>query len=148
MEFKVISSDFHLLKSLYKEILKCFPKDSLQSLEKLQDALSDTQICAILNHSDSHTANKMILDCLINKMKFREDMFDLCDQLDKLTDITPDLKCLTDELRKGYIKLCIIMCTFIPVCSYRCKYSFKETSSQKEIAVICNYVYHTPACIN
>ena len=103
MEFKVISSDFHLLKSLYKEILKCFPKDSLQSLEKLQDTLSDTQICAVLNHSDSHTANKMILDCLIDKIKFREDIFDLCDQLDKLTDLTPDLKYLTDELRKGYI---------------------------------------------
>ena len=103
VEFEVISSDFHLLKSLYNKILKCFPKDSLQSLEKLQDALSDNQICAILNHLDSHTANKMILDCLIDKMKFREDIFDLCDQLDRLTDITPDLKCLTDELRKGYI---------------------------------------------
>ena len=44
----------------------------------------------------------MILDCLIDKMKFREDVFDLCDQLDKLTDITPDLKRLTNELRKGY----------------------------------------------
>ena len=103
VEFKIISSDFHSLKSLYKEILKCFPKDSLQSLEKLQDTLSDTQICAILNHSDSHAINKMILDCLIDKMKFREDIFDLCDQLDKLTDLTPDLKYLTDELRKGYI---------------------------------------------
>ena len=45
----------------------------------------------------------MILDCLINKIKFREDMFDLRDQLDKLSDLTPDLKYLTDELRKGYI---------------------------------------------
>ena len=103
MEFKVISSDFHLLKSLYKEILKCFPKDSLQSLEKLQDTLSDVQICAVLNCANSHSANKMILDCLIDKMKFTEDIFDLCDQLDKLTVLTPDLKRLTDELRKGYI---------------------------------------------
>ena len=102
VEFNVISLDFHLLETLYKEILKCFPKESLQSLEKLQDALSNDQICAVLNCSNSHSANKMILDCLIDKMKFREDVFDLCDQLDKLTDVTPDLKYLTDELRKGY----------------------------------------------
>ena len=30
-------------------------------------------------------------------------MFDLCDQLDRLTDILPDLKHLINELRKGYI---------------------------------------------
>ena len=102
MEFNVISLDFCLLKSLYREILKCFPKQSLQSLEKLQDTLSDDQICAILNCSNSQSANKMILDCLIDKMKFREDIFDLCDQLDKLNDVTPDLKCLTNKLRKGY----------------------------------------------
>ena len=103
MEFNVISLDFCLLKTLYKEIFNCFPKDSLLSLEKLQDALSDVQICAILNCSNSQNANKMILDCLIDKMKFREDIFDLCNQLDKLTDITPDLKCLTNELRKGCV---------------------------------------------
>ena len=102
-EFNVISLDFCLLKTLYKEILECFPKDSLRSLEKLQDTLSDVQICAVLNCANSHRANKMILDFLIDKMKYREDIFDLCDQLDKLTDLTPDLKCLTDELRKGYI---------------------------------------------
>ena len=102
MELNVIYLDFSVLKSHYKEILKCFPKDSLQSLNKLQDVLSDDQICAILNCSTSHTANKMILDCLIDKLKFKEDMFLLCNQLDGLTDISSDLKHLINELRKGY----------------------------------------------
>ena len=113
MEFNVISLDFCLLKILYKEILNFFPKESLWSLEKLQDKLSDDQICAVLNCANSHSANKMILDCLIDKVKFREDIFDLCDQLDKLTDITPDLKCLTNKLRKGYFNY---VYTFIPAC--------------------------------
>ena len=99
MKLNVIYLDF---KSCYKEILKCFPKDSLQSLAKLQDKLSDDQIRAILNCSNSHTANKMILDCLIAKVKFRDDIFNLCDQLDRLLNISPDLKNLINKLRKDY----------------------------------------------
>ena len=95
-------TEFILLKSHYKEILKCFPKDSLQSLAKLQDKLSDDHICAILNCSDSYTTNKMILDCLIDKMKCKEDMFNLCDQQSRLTDISPNLTNLISKLRKGY----------------------------------------------
>ena len=44
----------------------------------------------------------MILDCLIDKMKSKEDMFDLCDQLSRLTDISPNLANLINELRKGH----------------------------------------------
>ena len=102
------------------EILKCFPKDSLQSLAKLQDVLSDDQICAILNCSDSHTANKMILDCLINKMNCKEDVFNLCDQLNRLTDISPNLTNLISKLRKGYWLIYVrnIICEFISTFVY------------------------------
>ena len=34
---------------------------------------------------------------------------------------------------------------FIPVCIYKCKYSVKETSSQKKVAVITTYIMHQPA---
>ena len=100
--------DFDLVRLKYKEILECFPKDFYQTLQTLQDKLSDDQICTILNCSDSHTANKMILDCLIGSMKCREDLLDLCDQLNRLTDISPSLKNLINEIRKGSCNfLCI-----------------------------------------
>ena len=85
----------------YEEILKCFPEDFLQSLQKLQDKLSDDQICNILDCSSSHTANKMILDDLIDHIKCKEDLLDLCDQLDRLTDISPGLHHHIDEIRQG-----------------------------------------------
>ena len=93
--------DFDLLKLKYKEILECFPKEFHQSLQKLQDKLSDDQMCSILNCSSYHTANIMILDCLINNMKCREDLLDLCDQLDRLTDTSPGLQHLINQIRGG-----------------------------------------------
>ena len=58
-------------------------------------------MCHVLNCSSCHTANKMILDCLLDSMKCKEDLLDLCDQLDRLTDISPGLKHLINELRQG-----------------------------------------------
>ena len=43
----------------------------------------------------------MILDCLIDRMKCKEDLLDLCDQLDRLTSTSPELMHLINELRKG-----------------------------------------------
>ena len=97
--------DFDLLKLKYKEILECFPKDFYQTLQKLQDKLSDDQICTILNCSSSHIANKMILDCLIDSMKCRKDLLDLCGQLNRLADISPSLQNLINEIRQGSCNL-------------------------------------------
>ena len=85
----------------YKEMLECFPKDFHQSLQKLEDKLSDDQMCTILNCSTPHIANKMILDYLLDSMKCREDLLDLCDQLDRLTDNSPSLQHLINEIRQG-----------------------------------------------
>ena len=105
--------DFDLLKLKYKEILEYFPKDFYQTLQKLQDKLSDDQICTILNCSSSQIANKMILDYLIDSMKCREDLLDLCDQLDRLTDISPSLQNLIDEIRQGTYIVVIYVCIYI-----------------------------------
>ena len=43
----------------------------------------------------------MILDYLIEPLKDERDLLDLCDQLDRLTDISPNLKHVITELRKG-----------------------------------------------
>ena len=92
---------FNILKSKYKEILKRFPKDFCESIHKLKHKLSDDQICSILKCSSFDTANKMILDYLIEPLKDEGDLLDLCDQLDRLTDISPNLKHVITELRKG-----------------------------------------------
>ena len=105
--------DFDLLKLKYKEILEYFPKDCYQTLQKLQDKLSDDQICTILNCSSFQIANKMILDYLIDSMKCREDLLDLCDQLDRLTDISPNLQNLIDEIRQGTYIVVIYVCIYI-----------------------------------
>ena len=103
---------FVTLKSKYQNILKYFPKDFYQSLQVLQDQLTDDHLCAILNCSDSDSANKLILDCLIDATKSEDD---LLDQLDRLTDASPDLKHTISELRKGSYLMYMhtYVCTYV-----------------------------------
>ena len=93
---------FSMLKSKYKEILKYFPNDFYKSIHKLQHKLSDEQIRIILSCPTADAANKMILDCLIDGLKDDKDLPEFCDQLNLLTDISPDLKHVITELRKGF----------------------------------------------
>ena len=45
----------------------------------------------------------MILDYLIDSVKHKEDLLDLCDLLDRLTDISPNLMQHIKELREGSV---------------------------------------------
>ena len=45
------------------------PDDYELTVGKLQDYISDDQIYAILSSKNSTIANKIILDCLIERMK-------------------------------------------------------------------------------
>ena len=47
----------------------------------------------------------MILDCLIDSMKCREDLLDPCDQLNILADVSPNLQNLINEIRQGSCNL-------------------------------------------
>jgi len=67
---------------------------------KLQNYISDDQICAILSSNNSSIANKMILDYLIERMSCREGLLDLCDQLENITT-SHDLKTVINEIRSG-----------------------------------------------
>ena len=76
------------------------PDDYELTVGKLQNYISDDQICAILSSSNSTIANKLILDCLIERMNDKEELLDLCDQLENIT--TPhDLKTVINEIRSG-----------------------------------------------
>ena len=77
------------------------PDDYEQSIGKLQNYFSDEQICEILYSSGHATANKLILDYLIEKMSCKEDQLDLCDQLEKIAAASNELNVIIQELRSG-----------------------------------------------
>ena len=76
------------------------PDDYELTAGKLQNYFSDDQLCDILSSSSSTIANKIILNCLIERMSCREDLLDLCDQLSNITS-SHDLKILINEIRLG-----------------------------------------------
>ena len=76
------------------------PDDYVLTVGKLVNFISDNQICVILSSSNSTIANKIILDCLIERMRCREELLDLCDQMESII-ASHDLKIVTNELRFG-----------------------------------------------
>ena len=76
------------------------PDNYEQSVGKLQNYISDDQICMILSSSNSTTANKIILDCLIERMSCREELLDLCNQLETIT-ASHQLMMVINEMRSG-----------------------------------------------
>ena len=76
------------------------PDDYELTVGKLQNNLSDDQICAILSSSNSTDANKIILDYLIERIIHTEGLLDLCDQLEIITT-SNDLKVIVNEIRSG-----------------------------------------------
>ena len=81
-------------------MLHSMPANYELTVGKLQKYISEDQICAILTSSDSTTANKIILDCLIEKMKNREELLDLCDQLENICT-SHELSIVINEIRFG-----------------------------------------------
>ena len=76
------------------------PCDYELTVGKLLKYINDDQICAILSSGNSTIANKLILDCLIERMTCREELLDLCDQLEKITTLH-DMKTMMNEMRLG-----------------------------------------------
>ena len=76
------------------------PDNYEQSVGKLQNYISDDQICMILSSNNSTAANKIILDCLIEKMSCREELLDLCDQLENITT-SHQMMMVISKIRSG-----------------------------------------------
>ena len=93
-------TDFTELKNHYHAIIRLMPKEYEITVGKLQNNISDDKICVILNSSNSTTANKIILDCLIEGVNCREELLDLCDQLEIVTT-SQDMKIIINEIRLG-----------------------------------------------
>ena len=93
-------TDFTVLKAHYHTILHLMPDEYELTIGKLQDYISIDQICAILSSSNSTSANKIILDYLIERMSCTEELLDLCHQLENITT-THDMKVVINEIRLG-----------------------------------------------
>ena len=76
------------------------PDNYEQSVGMLQNYISDDQICMILSSSNSTTANKIILDCLIERLSCREELLNLCDQLETITT-SYQLMMVISKIRSG-----------------------------------------------
>ena len=96
------------------------------TVSKLERHLTDTDIANILSSSNTTVANKKILDSLIIRMKCKEDLLDLCDQLEKITG-SPRMNNIVNDLRNGmcihtvvnFISKPIIMAVLSPEYLYR-----------------------------
>ena len=76
------------------------PDSYEQSIGKLQSHFSDEQICDILCSSNCKVANNKILNCLVEKLTCKEDLLDLCEQLDKLAE-SNDLVVTIKDIKSG-----------------------------------------------
>jgi len=74
------------------------PNDYELTVGKLQNFISDDQICAILCSSNPSDANKLILNCLINRMSYKEHLHDFCNLLEAVCP-SHEMKTAVKDLR-------------------------------------------------
>ena len=60
------------------------PTNYQLTVEHFKEYLSDDQVDIILNSSHFHSANKKIMDYLIERISFKVELLEFCDQLYKL----------------------------------------------------------------
>ena len=105
------------------------PNEYELTIGKVQKYINDDQICAILNSSDYTIANKRILNCLIERMNYRAEILDLCDQLENITT-SQDLKIVVNDLRHGTYCCCAFVIK-ITIVATLCHNNFSARSSAK-----------------
>ena len=76
------------------------PDEYELSVGKLVNYISDDHIGTILSSSNASVANKLILDCLIERISCKEELLDLCDQLESVIT-SHDSKIVINEIRLG-----------------------------------------------
>ena len=101
-------AEFSSLKQHYYSILHLMPETYEQTLGRLQNFISDDQICAVLSCNSCSVANKLMLNCLIKRMKREEDLLDFCDQLEMITG-SQSLNDIINEIRSGKVIAGIVM---------------------------------------
>ena len=99
----VYTTGLQLLISQYQVILQSLPVDYENTLNLLQNYLTDEQLCQILNSPNYNAANKVILDCLIEKFKESVDVSELCKKLELIASLSTSkqLSSIVRELKAG-----------------------------------------------
>lgn len=79
--------------------------DYENTINLLQNYLTDDQICQILSSPNYNAANKVILDCLIEKFKESVDISELCKKLEMIASLSAskELASIINELRAGIV---------------------------------------------
>ena len=77
--------------------------DYENTLNLLQNYLTDDQLCQILSSSNYSTANKIILNSLIEKFKESVNIPELCKKLELIASLSTSkqLSSIVNELKKG-----------------------------------------------
>ena len=88
------------LQPRYLDIIKSLPESVEHTINKLEAVFTDECLINILSATDSDAANKILLDYLIKDMSTSEDLLDLCNQLEKITE-SPNLVTTIAEMRAG-----------------------------------------------
>ena len=80
----ILFADLTELKAHFHGLLCLMPDDYIQTLVTLQKYFTDDQLRAVLSSDNSTIANKIILDYLIEGISCKEELRDICDQLDNI----------------------------------------------------------------
>ena len=83
------------------------PDKFVLTLGALQECVSDEKMCAVLNSENSTIANKIILDCLIEQVNCKDDVFNLCNQLFKINK-SKEMETVIEKIRTGTYILCFM----------------------------------------
>ncbi|XP_065883621.1 uncharacterized protein [Dysidea avara] len=92
------SPDVELVRPKYDAILQSLPIDYEKTLQAIQDHLTDEQMCSVLSNSNYTSANKVILNCLVENMSSRGNLLLLCEYLQKIVPLSHDPESLTSTL--------------------------------------------------
>jgi len=76
------------------------PNEFILTLGTLQECITDEQMCVILSSENSTIANKIILDCLIEQINCKDDVFNLCKKLVKINN-SSNMEAVVEKLRTG-----------------------------------------------
>ena len=100
---------FQYLQPRYLKIIKSLPELVETTIDKLDGMFSDECIVAAVSAPNPEAANKIILDYLLKDLSTLEDLLDLCNQLEKITE-SPNLITIVDEMKTGLSNFTVIVC--------------------------------------